>query len=48
MNKRLSSKDFLELGDALWRGDAKVKYQNPDAWIGHLIRWVPLSQTYTE
>ncbi len=38
MSKRLSSKDFLELGDALWKGDAKVKYQNPDAWMGHLIR----------
>jgi hypothetical protein len=38
MSKRLSSKDFLELGDALWKGDAKVKYQNPDAWMGYLIR----------
>jgi hypothetical protein len=28
--KRLSSKDFLELYDAIWDGTAFVKYQNPD------------------
>jgi hypothetical protein len=35
MNKRirLSSKDFLALADILWEGTAKVRYQNPDAWI---------------
>jgi hypothetical protein len=35
MNKRmrLSSKDFLALADILWKGTAKVRYQNPDAWI---------------
>jgi len=35
MNKRsrLSSKDFLALADILWKGNAIVRYQNPDAWI---------------
>lgn len=32
MSKRLSSREFLELADILWQGDAKVKYQNPDNW----------------
>lgn len=38
MNKRLSSKDFLTLAEALWEGNAKVKYQNPDAWINYLVK----------
>lgn len=33
MSKRLSSKEFLELADALWQGNCKVKYENPDAWM---------------
>jgi hypothetical protein len=33
MNKRLPRKEFLALAEMLWQGDAKVKYQNPDAWI---------------
>jgi hypothetical protein len=35
--KRLSSEDFLKIAEALWKGDAKVKYQNPDAWISYLF-----------
>ena len=33
MTKRLSSREFLELADILWKGDLKIKYQNPDNWI---------------
>jgi hypothetical protein len=32
--KRLSSRDFLELYDAIWDGTAFVEYQNP----GHIER----------
>jgi len=31
--KRLSSKDFLELYDLIWKGTAPVKYENPDRWF---------------
>jgi hypothetical protein len=33
MSKSLPRKEFLALAEILWQGDAKVKYQNPDAWI---------------
>jgi hypothetical protein len=33
MNKRLSSKDFLEKFDTMWKEGPKVKYQNPDSWV---------------
>jgi hypothetical protein len=33
MNKRLSSKEFLESLEAIWEEGPLVKYQNPDAWI---------------
>jgi hypothetical protein len=31
--KRMSSKDFCALADILWKGNAFVRYQNPDGWI---------------
>jgi hypothetical protein len=37
MSKRLSSNDFLTIAKALWEGNVKVKYQNPDAWISYLF-----------
>jgi hypothetical protein len=30
--RRLSSKDFLELYDLIWKGTAPVRYQNPERW----------------
>jgi hypothetical protein len=33
MTKRLSSKDFFEVIEAIWEEGPMVKYQNPDAWI---------------
>jgi len=36
MSKRLSSKDFLRLFGELWQAGPKVKYHNPDAWLGYL------------
>jgi len=38
VRKRLSSKDFLTLLKALWESGPKVKYQNPDAWMGYLVK----------
>lgn len=31
--RRMSSKDFCALADILWKGNAFVRYQNPDGWI---------------
>jgi hypothetical protein len=33
MSYRLSSKDFITLARAFWKGSLQVKYQNPDGWI---------------
>ena len=37
VSKRLSSRDFLRLADALWERGVKVEYKNPDAWISYLF-----------
>jgi len=31
-HKRLSSKEFLKVYDAIWQEGPKTQYQNPDGW----------------
>jgi hypothetical protein len=35
--RRLSSKDFLESAEKLWRAGPEVRYRNPDAWRDHRL-----------
>ena len=30
--KRLSSKEFLKVHDAIWKDGPKIRYQCPDSW----------------
>jgi hypothetical protein len=32
MSSRLSSKDFVTLARAFWKGGLETKYQHPDNW----------------
>jgi hypothetical protein len=34
--KRLSSKEFLKVHDAVWQEGPKTKFQTPDEWLRHL------------
>jgi len=38
MGSRLSREKFLALAEELLQDGPEVKYQNPDAWISHLLK----------
>lgn len=32
-DKKMASREFLEIYDKLWKKGPTVKYQNPDGWV---------------
>lgn len=38
MVKKFSREQFRRLAEELWREGPEVRYENPDAWINHLLK----------
>lgn len=38
LTRKFSKKEFIKLAEELWQEGPEVKYQNPDAWISHVLK----------